>query len=58
MPAGIASVDASNCYDRVAHLIASLVFESFGVGETSVTAMLEAIEEMKFFLRTAYADSK
>ena len=58
VPAGIASVDAANFYDRVAHLIDSLVFQSFGVGEKSVTAMLEAIEEIKFFLRTAYGDSK
>ena len=46
MPAGIASFDAANCYDRVAHSIASLVFQSFGDGEKSVTAMLEAIEEI------------
>ena len=58
VPVGIASVDAANCYNRVAHSIASLVFQSFGVGEKSVTAMLEAIEEMKFYLRTAYGDSK
>jgi hypothetical protein len=25
-PAGIALVDANNCYDRIAHTIASLVF--------------------------------
>ena len=43
VPAGIASVDAANCYNRVAHSIASLVFQSFGVGEKSATAMLEAI---------------
>ena len=58
MPAGKSSVDAANCYNRVAHSIVSLVFQSFGVGEKSVTAMLEAIEEMKNFLRTAYGDSK
>ncbi len=27
---GISSVDADNCYDRVAHAIASLVFRAFG----------------------------
>jgi hypothetical protein len=25
-PAAIASVDASNCYDRIAHAMASLIF--------------------------------
>ena len=58
VPAVIASVDAANCYNIVAHLIASLFFQSFGVGEKSITAMLEAIEEMKFFLLTAYGYSK
>ena len=58
LPAGLASVDASNCYDSIAHAIASLVFQSFGVSEEAVTSMLEAIQEMKFYLRTAFGDSK
>ncbi len=58
VPAAIASVDASNCYDRIAHAIASLVFQSFGVPDMAVKAMLEAIQNMKFFLRTAFGDSK
>ena len=49
--AGIASVDAANCYDRMSHLIASLVFQSIRVAEKYVTAMLEAIEETKSFLQ-------
>ncbi len=57
-PAAIASVDASNCYDWIAHAMASLIFQSFGVISTAVSAMLETIQEMKFFLRTAYGDSK
>jgi len=57
-PAAIASVDASNCYDWIAHAMASLIFQSFGVESTAVSAMLETIQEMKFFLRTAYGDSK
>jgi hypothetical protein len=28
-PAGLASVDADNCYDRIAHPMASMVFQSF-----------------------------
>ena len=57
-PAGVSSVDADNCYDRVAHAIASLVFQAFGVSEQSAGAMLQTIQEMKFFLRTAFGDSK
>jgi hypothetical protein len=57
-PAGVSSVDADNCYDRVAHAIASLVFQAFGVSENSAGTMLKTIQEMKFFLRTAFGDSK
>jgi hypothetical protein len=57
-PAAIASVNASNCYDRIAHAMASLIFQSFGVEDTAVAAMLETIQEMKFFLCTAYRDSE
>ena len=56
--AGISSVDADNCYDRVAHAVASLVFRSFGVTKEATGAMLKTIQEMKFFLRTAFGDSK
>ncbi len=58
VPAAIALVDASNCYDRIAHAMALLIFHSFGVEDTAVTAMLETIQEMKFFLRMAFGDSK
>jgi hypothetical protein len=58
VPAAIALVDASNCYDRIAHAMALLIFQSFGVAETAVTTMLEMIQEMKSFLRTAFGDSR
>ena len=35
-----------------------LVFQSFGVSVEATKTMLTAIEEMKYFLRTAYGDSK
>jgi hypothetical protein len=54
----IALVDASNCYNRIAHAMASLIFQPFGVKSAAVSAMLESIQEMWFFLRTAYGDSK
>ncbi len=55
--AAIASVDASNCYDRIAHAIASLVFQAFGVPSTAIKTMLGAKENMIFFLRTGFGDS-
>jgi hypothetical protein len=56
--AAIALVDASNCYDCIVHAMASLILQSFGVESTAVSSMLEAIQEMKFFLQTAYGYSK
>jgi hypothetical protein len=38
--------------------MALLIFQSFRVEDTAVAAMLETIQEMKFFLRTAYGDLK
>ena len=58
LSAGISSVDAANCYDSIAHAIASLIFQAMGVPIEGVAAMLEAIQDMKYFLRTAYGDSK
>ena len=54
---GLSLIDASNCYDSIAHAIALLVFQAFGVPEEAIESMLTAIEEMKYFLRTAYGDS-
>jgi len=56
-PAGLASVDADNCYDRIAHPMASMVFQSFGVPTLAIESMLTTIQNMKFFLRTGYGDS-
>jgi hypothetical protein len=57
-PAAIALVNALNCYDRITHAIASLIFQAFGVPLSAVETMLKAIENMKFFLRTGFGDSK
>ena len=46
--AGLASVEADNCYDRIAHAIASLVFQAFGVPLLASKAMLTTIQEMNF----------
>ncbi len=39
--AAIASVDASNCYDRITHAMASLIFQAFGVPITAVGSVRE-----------------
>ena len=42
-PAALTSIDAANCYDSIAHTIASLFFQAFGVSGNAVEAMLTAI---------------
>jgi hypothetical protein len=56
LSAGIISEDADNCYDRVLHAIALLVFCSFGASQEVTGAMLKTIQEMKFFLQTAFGE--
>jgi hypothetical protein len=56
-PTAIASVDASNCYDRIAHAMASLVFQAFGVPITVVESTLGTIKNMKLFPRTGFGNS-
>jgi hypothetical protein len=51
-------VDAANCYNSVAHTIALLMFQSFGMPGKAVQSMLETTKEMKYCLRTAYGHSK
>ena len=58
VPAAIASVDASKCYDRITHAMALLIFQAFGLPTSAVESMLGAIENMKFFLCTGFGDSE
>ena len=52
LTAGLALFDAANFYDSVAHSIASLVFQVYGVPEEAVQSMLSIIKEMKYYLRS------
>jgi hypothetical protein len=53
----LASVDADNCYDRIAPPMASMVFQSFGVPNPAIKSILTTIQDMKFYLRTGYGNS-
>jgi hypothetical protein len=44
LPAGIASVDADNCFDRIAHPIALLVFQALGVLSNASKMMLKQLK--------------
>ncbi len=55
-PASLSSVDTDNCYNRIANDVASLLYQAFGVPQEAIGSMLRTIQEMKFFLHTAYGD--
>jgi hypothetical protein len=38
-PAGIAAVDTNNCYNRMVHVVASMVFQAFGMPSTVVESI-------------------
>jgi hypothetical protein len=57
VPAAIALVNTSNCYERIAHAMTSLVFQAFGVPITAVESMLTTIENKIFFLQKGFGDS-
>jgi hypothetical protein len=52
------AVDADNCYDQIAHPIASLVIQALGVKKEVCESIFTTIQEMKFFLRTGFGDLK
>ncbi len=54
---GIATINADNCYNRIPHLIASLVFQALGVPQQTATWLLLTIH-VKFFLRKDFDNSK
>jgi hypothetical protein len=58
LPAGISAVNADNCYDCIAHPIASLIFQSLGIQKEACESILKTIQDMKFFLRTGFGDSR
>jgi hypothetical protein len=55
--AAITSNDAASCYDRIAHAIASLLFQAYGVSKSACRAMLLPISIMEFYLRTGFGES-
>ena len=56
-PLATMSLDADKCYDRINHIIMSLLLMAIVGSVGSVVAMLSPIQTMKFFQRTARGDS-
>jgi hypothetical protein len=57
IPAAITSLDAANCYDRLAHNMTSLACQCLGLQTEMLTCLLLTIQLMNFFLCTAFSDS-
>ena len=58
-PMTIVSADAAYCYDRVNHVIMSLVWLTLLNGQVSpIVAALICLQTMKFFQRTGFGESK
>ena len=56
-PMASTSADAANCYDRINHIIMSLLLIAITGWVGAVTALLYPIQIMKFYQRTARGDS-
>jgi hypothetical protein len=54
----IESVDLANCYNVVAHPIASIALQSFNVCKVMVAMMLYVLKTMNWYLKTAFSQSK
>jgi hypothetical protein len=55
--AAITGANLAQCYDRIAHSIASLGSQCWGVLVNAITCLLTTIQLMVFFLHTAHGDS-
>jgi hypothetical protein len=51
-------VDLANCYDGVAHPIASIALQSFKSCKVMVAMMLYVLKTMTWYLKTAFSQSK
>jgi hypothetical protein len=56
-PLATMSADADKCYDRINHIVMSLLLMAIVGSVGTVAAMLSPIQSMKFFQRTARGDS-
>ena len=56
--AGIPSVDLGNCYDAVAHPIASIAMQALKVPLLTIVLSLSVLQTMTFYLRTGYGVSE
>jgi hypothetical protein len=51
------SNDAKGCYDRIAHVVCKLALQRLRVPKPAIDSMLETIQEMDHYIRTAFGDA-
>ena len=57
LPMSLVSIDAAQCYDRVNHLMMSLVWLALGVQPSVIAIILTCLQNMEIFTRTGFGDS-
>jgi hypothetical protein len=45
-PMGLALVNANNCYNRICHPMASMVFQLFGIPKGPIRTMLKTLQDL------------
>ena len=53
----LCSTDAMSCYDRIVHVAASLAMQRAGATESAVHCMLDTLQNLRHYIRTAFGDS-
>jgi hypothetical protein len=48
----------ADCYDRIAHSVAGVSLQAWGVPQPAINILLETMETMRLFLRTGFGESK
>ena len=56
-PLLVASVDAAQCYDRIAHATAALTLRAYKVRQSSIAGILTPTQPIEYYLRTGFRES-
>ena len=51
------SNDAKGCFDRIAHVVAILALRRLGVPRPAILSMIQVIQQMQHYIRTAFGES-
>jgi ribosomal protein L22 len=57
-PAALCSNDATSCYDRIVHVVASLCMQRLGVDATTCQVMFGTLQRLQHHIITAYGTSQ